>query len=79
MIADKMPAPGKSRGDYGSTSEDAADGGADDASEGDGDEEMEVSTMADFRKCLKSGDDQGALGHLRDLVSMLSDPGEKDE
>lgn len=76
MIADKMPPPGKSNGssgggDYG------GDGG--ESSDSGDDEDMELSTMADFRSCLKSGDDEGALGHLRDLVDMLSQPGEKDE
>lgn len=67
MIADKMPPPG-SKGKADEYSGD--DTGADDS--GGGDEEMELATMADFRKCLRSGDDEGALGHLRDLVGMLS-------
>ena len=75
MIADKMPPPGKrdTGGDYGGDTGDSTD------EEGGGDEEMELSAVADFFKCGKSGDYEGALGHLRDLVSMLSDPGEKDE
>lgn len=83
MIADKMPPPdklkGRSGGDYGS--DDSMGSGDDGGDEGEGgdDEEMELSTMADFRKCLKDGDDKSALGHLRDLVSMLSSPEEKDE
>lgn len=76
MIADKMPPPGKSGGggaDY------SGDAGGDSADEGGDDEGMELSAVTDFFKCGKSGDYSGALGHLRDLVSMLSDPGEKDE
>lgn len=66
MIADKMPPPGEK----GSGDSAGDDTGTDDS--GGGDEEMELATMADFRKCLRSGDDEGALGHLRDLVGMLS-------
>lgn len=74
MIADKMPAPGKSRGaapadDY-SDEADGDDGGGD---------ELALSTVADFFKCGKSGDYEGALGHLRDLIPMLHDGGGEEE
>lgn len=75
MIADKMPPPGKRKG---APADDYGDDGGDSSDSGD-DEDMELSTMADFRQCLKSGDDEGALGHLRDLVDMLSQSGEKDD
>jgi hypothetical protein len=72
MIADKMPPPdklkGKSGGDYSDNSDDAGD-----------DEQMELDTMRDLRQCMKSGDDKGALGHLRDLVQMLQEPDEDKE
>jgi hypothetical protein len=77
MIADKMPPPGKggsSKDDY---AEPVAGDGKDEG--GDGDETMELDTMRDFRQCLKSGDDEQALAHLKDLISMLGSPEEKDE
>jgi len=81
MIADKMPSPDKL------AKHEEHDGEYDGYSDGDGeegheegdDEQMELDTMRDFRQCIKDGDDKGALGHLRDLVDMLSEPGEKEE
>jgi len=69
MIADKMPPPG-SKGGGAKPDDYAEDEGTNDDDGGDGD--MQLATMADFRKCLKAGDDEGALGHLRDLMGMLS-------
>jgi len=77
MIADKMPPPdklGKSKDDYGDS---GGDYSSDDG--GDDDEQTELDTMRDLRGCIKSGDDKGALGHLKDLISMLSSSDEKDE
>ncbi len=70
MIADKMPPPDKLKGGDKSEYSDSSDDGGDD------DEQMEVDTVKDFFACGKSGDYQGALGHLRDLVQMLQEPGE---
>lgn len=73
MIADKMPPPDKLKG--GGKSDDYSDSSDDEG--GDDDEQMELDTMRDLRQCLKSGDDKQALGHLRDLVQMLQEPGEE--
>jgi hypothetical protein len=76
MIADKMPPPHKMKGGDGYEGED--DGEEHDGEEGD-DEGTEESTVKDFWSACKLGDYKEAVDHLRDLIHMLSEPGEDEE